>query len=91
MTTVKLIKSKSGYVGFEVKGHTGWSINGDDILCAAISSAVQLVANGITECAKETACVITELTEIFDVSRTAVRIRLKQADMLRSLDVIVCD
>jgi Zn-dependent peptidase ImmA (M78 family) len=40
---------------------------------------------------KETAGVITELTEIFDVSRTAVRIRLKQADMLRSLDVIVCD
>ena len=40
---------------------------------------------------KETSDVITELTEIFDVSRTAIRIRLKQAGMLRSMDVIVCD
>lgn len=40
---------------------------------------------------KATAAVITELTEIFDVSRTAVRIRLKQAGYLRSLGVILCD
>ena len=40
---------------------------------------------------KETADVITELTEIFDVSRTAVRIRLRQAGYLRSLGVIICD
>lgn len=35
--------------------------------------------------------VITELTEIFDVSRTAIRIRLKQVGMLRSVGVITCD
>ena len=40
---------------------------------------------------KEAADVITELTEIFDVSRTAVRIRLKQAGYLRSLGIILCD
>lgn len=40
---------------------------------------------------REAADVITELTEIFDVSRTAVRIRLKQAGYLRSLGVIICD
>ncbi|MDD3193341.1 MAG: ImmA/IrrE family metallo-endopeptidase [Oscillospiraceae bacterium] len=40
---------------------------------------------------KATADVITELTEIFDVSRTAVRIRLKQAGLLRSIGIIVCD
>jgi hypothetical protein len=40
---------------------------------------------------KDAADVITELTEIFDVSRTAVRIRLKQAGLLRSVGVIMCD
>jgi hypothetical protein len=40
---------------------------------------------------QNTADVITELTEIFDVSRTAVRIRLKQAGILRSVGIIVCD
>jgi hypothetical protein len=40
---------------------------------------------------KETGDVITELTEVFNVSRTAVRIRLKQAGILRSVSVIVCD
>ena len=40
---------------------------------------------------KDAADVITELTEIFDVSRTAVRIRLKQAGYLRSVGVIMCD
>jgi Zn-dependent peptidase ImmA (M78 family) len=40
---------------------------------------------------KETADVITELTEIFNVSRTAVRIRLKQAGIIRSIGIIVCD
>ena len=80
MTTVKLIRSKSGYVGFEVRGHTGWSINGDDILCAAISSAVQLVANGITECAGEKACVKTE--------EDTVRLRLKSESSKESVQVL---
>ena len=40
---------------------------------------------------KATSDVITELTEIFDVSRTAIRIRLKQVGMLRSVGVIACD
>lgn len=40
---------------------------------------------------KSTADVITELTEVFDVSRTAVRIRLKQAGILRSVGVVYCD
>lgn len=38
---------------------------------------------------KSTTDVITELTEIFDVSRTAVRIRLKQAGYLRCADVLM--
>ncbi len=36
-------------VGFDVSGHTGLASAGQDILCAAISSAAYLTANTITE------------------------------------------
>ena len=35
--------------GFTVSGHAGYADAGEDIVCAAVSSAVQLTANGITE------------------------------------------
>ncbi len=35
--------------GFTVSGHAGYADSGKDIVCAAVSSAVQLTANGITE------------------------------------------
>lgn len=33
----------------EVSGHSGYDRSGRDIVCAAVSSAVQMAANGITE------------------------------------------
>ena len=39
----------------QVSGHAGFAESGEDIVCASVSSAVQLVANGITECAKQQA------------------------------------
>lgn len=42
--------SKAGRLtGFSVSGHAGYADAGEDIVCAAVSSAVQLTANGITE------------------------------------------
>ncbi len=35
--------------GFTVSGHAGYANKGRDIVCAAVSSAVELTANGITE------------------------------------------
>ncbi len=35
--------------GFTVSGHAGYATSGKDIVCAAVSSAVQLTSNGITE------------------------------------------
>ena len=35
--------------GFSVSGHAGYADPGEDIVCAAVSSAVQMTANGITE------------------------------------------
>ena len=42
MTTVSFHLEGSRIVGFEVKGHSGFAPEGEDILCAAITSAVRL-------------------------------------------------
>ena len=46
MTTVTFFSEGSRIVGFEVKGHSGYAPEGEDIVCAAVTSAVRL-----TECA----------------------------------------
>ncbi|MBQ7991322.1 MAG: ribosomal-processing cysteine protease Prp [Oscillospiraceae bacterium] len=35
--------------GFTVKGHAGWADRGEDVVCAAVSSAVELACNTITD------------------------------------------
>ena len=52
MTTVRMLSSNGKYVGFRVTGHSGYADAGEDILCASITSAVQMTANGITECVR---------------------------------------
>ena len=37
------------YYGFVVTGHAGYGEAGEDIVCAAVSSAVQLVCNTVTD------------------------------------------
>ena len=46
MTTVSFHMEADRIVGFTVKGHSGYAEHGEDIVCAAITSAVRL-----TECA----------------------------------------
>ena len=46
MTTVTFHSEGRRIVGFEVKGHSGYAPEGEDIICAAVTSAVRL-----TECA----------------------------------------
>jgi len=46
MTTITFHSEGRRVVGFEVEGHSGYAPEGEDIVCAAISSAVRL-----TECA----------------------------------------
>ena len=46
MITATFYSEGSRIVGFEVKGHSGYAPEGEDIVCAAVTSAVRL-----TECA----------------------------------------
>ncbi|MBE6902335.1 MAG: ribosomal-processing cysteine protease Prp [Ruminococcaceae bacterium] len=42
-------KQGDGFSGFSVSGHAGYGTEGNDIVCAAITSAVELTCNTITE------------------------------------------
>ena len=47
MTKVEIFKSKGNIQGFVVSGHSGYSEEGSDIVCSAISSLSQMVCVGL--------------------------------------------
>jgi uncharacterized protein YsxB (DUF464 family) len=49
MTRIEFKKHKECILGFDVSGHTGYAQEGEDIACAAVSSAVMMAVNGITD------------------------------------------
>lgn len=50
MTEVNFYTAKNGeLLGFHIQGHSGFAESGEDIVCAAVSSAVYLVINTITD------------------------------------------
>ena len=57
MTKVKLLIGNNRLNGFEIKGHSGYGTEGDDIVCAAVSSAALMTVNTITEIIGDTASI----------------------------------
>ena len=47
MTEVKVLKKGDNYVQITCDGHTGYGVEGEDIVCAALSSVVQTAALGL--------------------------------------------
>ena len=45
----RFITNNSVVCGFEISGHAGYADKGNDIVCASVSSAVQMAANTIIE------------------------------------------
>lgn len=60
MIEAEFFHKDGGMLGFQVSGHAGFDRCGRDIVCASVSSAVQLIANGITEILKGEAQVSVE-------------------------------
>ena len=52
MITVKFFTKSGKPQGFEVKGHAGLAETGNDILCAAVSSACYMTVNTLTDVLK---------------------------------------
>ena len=49
MICATFLKRNGNLYGFNVKGHSGSAEFGQDIVCAAVSSAVYMAANTVTE------------------------------------------
>ena len=49
MICVVFYKKREGFIGFTTSGHAGFAKKGEDIVCAAVSSAVQLTVNALTD------------------------------------------
>lgn len=49
MLRVVFHKSRDGFSSVRISGHAGFAAYGSDIVCASVTSAVQMTANGITE------------------------------------------
>ena len=49
MTTVTFFPEGSRITGFEVKGHSGYAPEGEDIVCAAVTSAVRLAECAVND------------------------------------------
>lgn len=41
-------KKNGAFQGFEISGHAGYGTEGNDIVCAAVSSCTMLVCNAVT-------------------------------------------
>ena len=52
MITAEFFLKQEHFAGFSIRGHAGYSDYGTDVVCAAVTSAVELTANGITEILK---------------------------------------
>ena len=44
MTNLRIFRNGEHYTGFECLGHSGYAQSGEDIVCSAVSTAVQMTA-----------------------------------------------
>ena len=45
----KINKTEKSFVGFSIKGHSGYAESGSDIVCASVSSMVMLFINMVND------------------------------------------
>ena len=49
MTTVTFLTEEARIVGFDAQGHSGFAAEGEDIVCAAVTSAVRLAECAVND------------------------------------------
>lgn len=49
MLKAVFFKENESFTGFSISGHAGYGTEGNDIVCAAVTSAVELTCNTVTE------------------------------------------
>ncbi len=80
MIKVCFTRSKEVITGFELTGHSGFSEEGTDIVCAAVSSASYMTANTVTE--------ILGLNPAIQVSEAKMTVKLNENDAPKAQDIL---
>ncbi len=80
MVTVKLFTGEGLIRGFKISGHAGCGTAGEDIVCAAVSSAAYLVANTVTE-------VLGIETEP-EVCEAFMKLELQEEQAVKAVDIL---
>ena len=52
MIKISVTKRKKNIITIEANGHSGYAEEGSDIVCSAVSTLMQTLANGLTEVVK---------------------------------------
>ena len=52
MTKVEIFRKNGNIIGYKASGHSGYSEQGSDIICSAISTSLQMTLIGIKEVLK---------------------------------------
>ncbi|MBR6778879.1 MAG: ribosomal-processing cysteine protease Prp [Clostridia bacterium] len=60
MINILIIKNKQNIITIEATGHSGYAEAGSDIVCSAVSTLMQSLANGLTEIVKASVKVIVD-------------------------------
>ncbi len=81
MTNVEFIHTAQGYIGFSACGHAGDAPQGENIVCAAVSAAVEL-----TECQLTDILLLHTQVDI-DAKTARVSVRLQDAHPLAQAPV----
>ena len=62
MINILVLKDNQNIVTIEANGHSGYSQQGSDIVCSAVSTLMQTLANGLTEVVKVSPKIIIDET-----------------------------
>ena len=52
MINITIVKSNNKIITIEATGHSGYAEHGQDIVCSAVSTLMETLANGLTEVVK---------------------------------------
>lgn len=80
MIKVSFAESDGLIIGFKLEGHSGLGTEGEDILCAAVSSAAYMTVNTITD--------VLNLNPDIEVDDGFMAIKLSSAQSKRAQDVL---
>ncbi|MDO5124367.1 MAG: ribosomal-processing cysteine protease Prp [Eubacteriales bacterium] len=80
MIKASFIMEADTVCGFEIRGHSGFSEEGTDIVCAAVSSAAYMTANTVTE--------VLHLEADIQVSQAKLSLKLKKDVAPKAQDVL---